>query len=138
MAVIMVVDDEPEVRQLIETVVRKAGHEVVTAADAGSAFALLDREPAAIFVDIDMPGETGVEFVLRLREHPRCAHVPVAFVTAYRERARPLLSTGAEPGVVDVIDKPFRLDVITRTLDRMLAIGGVDGDVEGGVAPAAG
>lgn len=133
MAVIMVVDDEPEVRQLIETLLTKSGHEVLSAADAGSAFAMLERgpggepgrEPAAIFVDIDMPGETGVEFVLRLREHPRCAHVPVAFVTAYRERARPLLSTGAEPGVVDVIDKPFRLEVITKALERMLAVGAI-------------
>lgn len=119
MALIMVVDDEPEVRQLIETVLTKAGHEVVVAADAGTAYDSLHLGPAAIFVDIDMPGETGVEFVLRLREHPTCADVPVTFVTAYRERARPLMSTGAA-GIVDVIDKPFRLEAITQVLERML------------------
>jgi CheY-like chemotaxis protein len=119
MAVIMVVDDEPEVRQLMETIIVRAGHEVVSAADASHAWSQLDRRPRAIFVDIDMPGETGVELVLRLREHPDHADVPVAFVTAYRERARPLVSTGAA-GIVDVIDKPFRMEAITDCLRRML------------------
>lgn len=120
MAVVMVVDDEPEVRTLLETVVKKAGHEVICAADAGDAWSQLSRNPEAIFIDIDMPGETGVEFVLRLREHPSCADVPVVFVTAYHERARPLMASGA--GIVDVIDKPFRLELVTDRLEKMLEI----------------
>ena len=120
MAIVMVVDDEPEVRTLLETVVQKAGHEVVSAADAGDAWSRLDRNPEAIFIDIDMPGETGVEFVLRLREHPSCADVPVVFVTAYRERARPLVASGA--GIVEIIDKPFRLELVSDCLEQMLEI----------------
>ena len=127
MALIMVVDDEPEVRQLMETIISKAGHEVLSAADASHAWSQLDRRPQALFVDIDMPGETGVELVLRMREHPDHADVPVAFVTAFRERARPLVSTGAA-GIVDVIDKPFRMEAIIDCLRRMLEPGGA-GDV---------
>jgi len=119
MATVLVVDDEPEVRTLLATVIEKAGHEVLTAADAGEAWALLSKKPAVIFADIDMPGETGIELVLRLREHPTCAEVPVIFVTAYRERAIPLVSTGA--GIVDVIDKPFRMEQVTDRLAQALA-----------------
>lgn len=121
MARVMVVDDEPEVRELLTSMLTRAGHQVVSAPDAATAYHLLNEPPQAIFVDIDMPGETGVEFVLKLREHEACAKVPVAFVTAFRERARPLLSTGAA-GVVGVVDKPFRLETITATLEKMLGV----------------
>lgn len=136
MATVMVVDDDPEVRTLIESIVAKEGHEVLAAADGSNAWSMLEREPAAIFVDIDMPGETGVEFVLRLREHPVCAEVPVVFVTAFRERARPLVSTGA--GVVDVIDKPFRIDDIKDRLARMLEIHAGGAEAAEGFTPSAG
>jgi len=116
----MVVDDEPEVRKLLERVLSGAGHQVLQAADAAEAWRLLDREPAAMFVDIDMPGETGVEFVLRLRDSKEGLRVPVTFVTAFRERAMPLVSSGT-PGIVDVIDKPFRFERVLSALDRMLA-----------------
>jgi DNA-binding response OmpR family regulator len=45
--------------------------------------------------------------------------VPVVFVTAFRERARPLVSSGT--GIVDIIDKPFRVEQITDRLELMLA-----------------
>src|SRR5688572_9874624 len=109
MATILIVDDEPEIRELIAMAVEKAGHEALRAADVGEAWALVtERGPSLVFADIDMPGETGIELVLRLREHPDHATLPVIFVTAYRERAHPLLSTGI--GAVDVIDKPFRME----------------------------
>lgn len=119
MATILIVDDEPDVRSLLETIVSKQGHTVLTAADTGGAWGHLDENPAAIFIDIDMPGETGVEFVLRLRHHRTCSNIPVTFVTAYRERARPLVASGA--GMVDIIDKPFRIETIQTKLDEMLA-----------------
>ena len=118
MATVLIIDDEPEVRNLLESYVTKSGHQPLCAGDAGEAWALLEQEPKLILADIDMPGETGVEFVLRLREHPTCADVPVIFVTAYRERAHPLMSTGA--GVVGVIDKPFRMETVVKMVDKML------------------
>ena len=119
MAKVLVLDDQPEVRQLLGSVVEKAGHDVLRAENADEAWGLLDQRPALIFADIDMPGETGVEFVIRLREHPHGADIPVVFVTAYRERAAPLTAS-ASAGIVDVIDKPFRLETITQTLHQFL------------------
>ena len=66
----------------------------------------------------DMPGEPGTAFVARAHADPRWAQVPVVFVTAFRDRAEPLLEN--DPAVVDIIDKPFRLDQVLRLLDRMV------------------
>ncbi len=120
MAKVLVVDDEAEVRTLLESVVKNGGHEVLTAADATAAWELLKEKPEALLIDIDMPGESGVEFVLRLREHPTCSDIPVVFVTAFRERARPLVSSGA--GLVDIVDKPFRIEAVQEKLGEMLKI----------------
>ena len=119
MAIVLVVDDEPDIRNLLKTIIEKAGHAVHTASDAGEAWALLEKRPDIIFADIDMPGETGVELVLRLRDHASCGAVPVIFVTAHHERAVPLLATGA--GIVDVIDKPFKVERVLRSLETGLA-----------------
>ncbi len=118
MAKILVVDDEPEVRELICSVVKQSGHEAIAAADTAQAWDQMHEELQGIFVDIDMPGESGVEFVLRLRQQGK--DIPVTFVTAYRDRARPLLNSGAVN--VDVIDKPFRLEEVTAQLGKMLAL----------------
>lgn len=125
MARIMVIDDEPDVRNLIESIVRNEGHEVLTAPDAAGAWKILEEDPDSkklqvLLVDIDMPGESGVEFVLRLREHPRWHDIPVVFVTAYRERARPLVASGA--GLVDIVDKPFRIEALQSKLGEMLQV----------------
>ncbi len=124
MAVVMVIDDDPEVRGLLESIVQKGGHEVIAAADASNAWMRLDRNPEAFFVDIDMPGETGIEFVLRLRAHPDFAASPLVFVTAFRERARPLFSSGGQN--IGIIDKPFRVEQIEGALETMLKIAGGD------------
>jgi len=118
MARVLVVDDDPEIRNLITTILRNNGHEPVAAADVGEAWGLLASNIALAMVDIDMPGETGVELVLRMRDHEPVAGIPVIFVTAYRERAHPLISSGA--GRVDIVDKPFRMEVITARIAAML------------------
>jgi CheY-like chemotaxis protein len=114
---VLIVDDQPEVRTLLAAVVKRAGHDVLVAADVPAAWSQLEQKPHLIFADIDMPGETGVQLVLRLRHHPTCAHVPVVFVTAYRERAAALVR--ADPAVLEVIDKPFRIEAIAAALQRV-------------------
>jgi DNA-binding response OmpR family regulator len=120
---VMIIDDQPEVRNLLATVVKKEGHEVFTYADAAGAWAELDQKPALILADVDMPGETGVQFVMRLRSHPTCSAVPVMFVTAFRDRVAALVR--ADPAVVEVIDKPFRIETIIAALRKLFDLGPV-------------
>jgi DNA-binding response OmpR family regulator len=122
MATVLVIDDDFEVLGLLRDVIAKAGHRVLTARSASEAWALLPERPAAIFVDIDMGEESGVAFVARLREHPTCARTPVAFVTAHADRAKPLIASGT--GIVDVIQKPFRIELLMVRLNQMLKMPG--------------
>ena len=122
MAKVMIIDDEFEVRNLLAEVLRKEGHQVLAAQSATEAWGMLDERPQAIFVDIDMGEESGVTFVSKLREHPVCGHTPVVFVTAHPQRAKPLIRAGS--GVVDVIVKPFRIELVKQRLAQMLKMPG--------------
>ena len=118
MARVLIVDDDPEVRELLVGVVARAGHQVIEAADSLHAWDALHQDPQAILIDIDMPGESGTDMVARARLNPRWQNTPVVFVTAFRERAEAALQN--DPAVVDIIAKPFRLDQVMRRLHRIV------------------
>lgn len=118
MAVVVVADDDAKIRSMLGSIIEKLGHTVFTAADAAEVMALLRHDPQLLVLDIDMPGETGVELVMKLRHHPQLAQLPVIFVTAFPERSRPLQLTGL--GAVKVISKPFHLPEIQTTVRDML------------------
>jgi len=81
---ILVVDDDPDARELIATVLRQEAAEPQLAANVREALALLDtRTPDLVVTDIAMPHATGFELVERMRADQRWASVPVIAVTAY-------------------------------------------------------
>ncbi len=118
MAKILVVDDDAAVRDVLTSFFEKEGHEVLQAASVAEAWDALDQEPQAIFADVDMPAETGVDLVFRLRQHPAHADLPVAFVTAYAARSSPLQQSGR--GAQLVIAKPFRRETVLQALNQLL------------------
>jgi len=60
MALVLVVDDEPDIRELVRINLEQAGHRVVTAADGDEALASVRHEPPdALFLDVRMPGTDG-------------------------------------------------------------------------------
>lgn len=127
MVSVLIVDDEPDIRELLSTIITKEGHVVLSAANVAEAWSLLAQGPAAAFVDIDIPGETGVEFVFKLRQSSATKDLPVVFVTAYPDRSRALQITGQ--GAVKVIAKPFRMEQIVGALHLMLHTQVSDADI---------
>ena len=89
MAIILIVEDRPIDRQLLATILRTRGHELVEASDGKEALdALKQISPDLVVSDILMPRLDGYEFVRRMREIPGLAATPVIFYTAtYHERA---------------------------------------------------
>jgi two-component system OmpR family response regulator len=109
---LLVVDDEPNIRELLSASLRYAGFEVATAADGQQALALAESfRPDLLVLDVMMPGLDGFGVVRRLRQSGK--HTPVLFLTA-RDAAEDKVS-GLTLGGDDYVTKPFSLDeVIAR------------------------
>lgn len=84
MAHILVVDDDRDLRGLVDFRLRKAGHEVLTAADAPSALALVDERgrPDLAILDVMMPGMSGLDLLVELRKRDGLADLPAIFLSA--------------------------------------------------------
>ncbi|MDQ3473614.1 MAG: response regulator, partial [Acidobacteriota bacterium] len=83
---ILIVDDEPDTRDMLKAGLSRCGAEVVAAASAGEAFAALGADhPGLLISDIGMPGEDGYEFIRRLRKLPakEGGRIPAIALTAY-------------------------------------------------------
>src|SRR4051794_40967794 len=84
---LLVVDDEPNIRELLSASLRYAGFEVETASDGQQALAMAESfRPDLLLLDVMMPGLDGFGVVRRLRQSGR--HTPVLFLTARRRRRR--------------------------------------------------
>jgi diguanylate cyclase (GGDEF)-like protein len=112
---ILIADDDPYIRQLLEIVLSDNGYEVVSASDGHELVRLAqDRAPSLILVDLAMPRMDGYEAIRQLRNDTRTAHVPMLILTA-RTGANDIV-IGFETGADDYIAKPFD---ITELLARV-------------------
>jgi DNA-binding response OmpR family regulator len=103
---VLVVDDEPMVRETLGQVLSDEGYVVDLAVDGEAA---LDRvhaaRPDAILLDLMMPGMNGRQFLQALRDEPAYATIPVMIMTAVHG-----LEISATLGASEVVEKPFNVD----------------------------
>ena len=126
---LLVVDDEPNIRELLSTSLRFAGFEVHTAADGQEALRQAEKvRPDLLVLDVMMPGLDGFAVTRRLRERGR--DVPVLFLTAKDDVSDRV--TGLTVGGDDYVTKPFSLEEVVARIRAVLRRTG------GGVDPAAG
>ena len=106
MARVLVVDDDPDVRNLVELKLRLEGLEVVTAGTGEEALAQLSVQDVDLVVlGLMMPGMDGIEVCRRIRDDARTAHLPVIMLTA-RAREKDV-ERGLTVGATDYVVKPF-------------------------------
>ena len=80
---ILVVDDEADINTVLSVTLRRAGYEVVSAADGVEAAEAFERQaPDLVLLDVMMPRADGLETLRRIRAHGPTAHVPVIMLTA--------------------------------------------------------
>ena len=114
---LLVVDDEPNIRELLSASLRYAGFEVATAADGQQALAMAaEFRPDLLVLDVMMPGLDGFGVVRRLRQNG--THTPVLFLTA-RDGAEDKVS-GLTLGGDDYVTKPFSLDEVLARIRAVL------------------
>ncbi len=105
-AMILVVEDEPAIRELVVLNLQQAGHRPVVAGSAEQALALVRESlPDMILLDWMLPGMSGVEFARRLKADGRTRDVPIIMLTARGDEQDKI--TGLETGADDYITKPF-------------------------------
>jgi CheY-like chemotaxis protein len=81
---VLVVDDEPNVRDYLAQILRDAGFNVVTASDGGEALEIIrSRPPDFISLDLVMPKKSGHKLLYELRKDKELARIPVVLVTAH-------------------------------------------------------
>jgi DNA-binding response OmpR family regulator len=104
---VLVVDDEPMVRETLGQVLSDEGYVVDLAVDGETALEYVHASrPDAILLDLMMPGMNGRQFLQALREQPAYAEVPVLIMTAVHGLEVNLATMGAS----EVVEKPFNVD----------------------------
>ena len=116
---ILVVDDEEDIRELIQYNLTKAGYSVVCASSGEEAL-LKAREarPAAIILDIMLPGIDGLEVCRQLKADPSLKNTPIVMASAKGEEAD--IVAGLELGADDYVSKPFSPGVLLARVKSVL------------------
>ena len=119
---ILVADDDDDVRELVVFRLERAGYEVVTAQTGEQAMEMArERRPDLCLLDVMMPGLDGFEVTRRLRSTDGLRDVPVLLLTASVQDAA--VAEGLDAGADDYVKKPFAPQEL---LDRVAAALGRD------------
>lgn len=103
---ILIVEDEPALREMLAMALEQGGFSVLEAGSAEQALPLIaDQLPALLLLDWMLPGMSGVELARRLKRDDATRHLPIIMVTARGEEEDKV--RGLESGADDYVTKPF-------------------------------
>lgn len=118
-ATIMIVDDEEDIRELVELNLRREGFNVIGSETGEQALKLLRSQPPDLIVlDLMLPGIDGLEVCREIKSDPRTKQIPIVMLTAKGEEAD--IVTGLELGADDYMTKPFSGKVLLARIRRLL------------------
>jgi DNA-binding response OmpR family regulator len=124
---VLLADDEPHIRYMLEYKLGRAGYAVLTASDGREAYELACEHHADLIVtDYQMPGGDGLELCKRLKSNARTASIPVLLLTArgYKVPASDLAQTNIQA----LMDKPFSPSSLLARIEELLDTPGAAGD----------
>ena len=117
---ILVVDDQPNIREVLQDALSEAGADVGTAPDGPTALASLSSlKPDLILLDLSMPGMSGWQVLEALSQRPETASIPVVLQTSAEDFRS--FDHARKQGVAAFISKPFRLGEVVETCRRIVA-----------------
>jgi two-component system alkaline phosphatase synthesis response regulator PhoP len=116
---VLVVDDERDIRELLQYNLSKEGFAVTTVATGEDALAAArHRRPDLVLLDLMLPGLDGLEVCRALKKDPRMHDIPVVMLTAKGEEAD--IVAGLELGADDYVTKPFSPRVVLARVRAVL------------------
>lgn len=111
---IMVVEDDPDISEILEYNLQQEGYDVVVCDDGEKALSMIEKNPPTLLLlDLMLPNKNGLEITRAVRKDERTFNMPIIMITARSEEMDVL--QGLELGADDYITKPFRpKEVIAR------------------------
>ncbi|MBX7137633.1 MAG: response regulator [Oligoflexia bacterium] len=116
---VLVVEDDPDQRNILEMVLKSSGYDVASASDGAEGFAAVQREaPDLIISDLMMPVVDGAQFVSRLKADQHFKNIPVLVLTvvADTDREFALLDSGAD----DYCEKTIQRKILLKRIENLL------------------
>lgn len=116
---ILLVDDEPGLREAVQAYLEDSGYTVYTATNGREGWETLQRsQPDLVITDVMMPQVSGYEFLKQLRDDPRFKTLPVIFLTARGMKSDRI--QGYDAGCDAYLPKPFDPDELVAIVTRLL------------------
>ena len=117
MQTILIVDDVQTDRDLLGTVVTRAGHHPIYATDGTQALELAKQsQPAMIFLDVVMPVQDGFKTCRALKADPKTSNIPVVLVTS--KKADSDKFWGKKQGADEHVGKPYTQEQVNELIQR--------------------
>ena len=111
---ILVVDDDPGMREILRCILTSDGFEVVSVSRGDEVLAQIESAlPDVVLLDVSLPGMGGIEVCRRIQADPRTVHMPVLLLTSDRRRETRLdgIAAGARDFLLKPVDRP---DLLVR------------------------
>jgi len=117
---ILIIDDDPDMRALLQETLAGAGHQIFTAADGNEALNIQRRTPVHLVItDIFMPGKEGLHTIQDFRaDFP---NVPIIAMSGRSEYSSEALSIAKQMGARNIFRKPFKLDDMVAAVWEIFA-----------------
>lgn len=116
---VLLAEDDPDIRLLVGTLLRRWGYEVMAAESGRDALAqAAARPPTLAILDIGMPPPDGIEVMRTLRAEPALRDVPVILLTAHAGEGR--AEEGLAAGAAGYLTKPFQSQALRKAIWSVL------------------
>ena len=117
MTKVLIIDDDPDIRILMDALMKQQGYEVQTAAHREEAMGKLEAfQPSVIFLDVLLSGSDGREFCQEIKSNSDMQHIPVIMFSAHPGAADNIESYGAD----DFITKPINTEALLQKMNRFV------------------
>lgn len=119
MAMILVVDDSPSLRQMLQIILQNSGHNVLCVENGKQALEMVSEvQFDLILSDFNMPQLTGPEFITTLRQLPQYRFTPVLLLTTETDEDKKQM--GRDAGASGWLIKPFDPEQLVHTVNSLL------------------
>ena len=115
---ILVVEDNPDAREMVSFILAAEGFSVITAEDGQAALELVKHQPPDLIItDIQMPNVDGIEMIKRLRQQFKSHNVPIVVMSAFGSGAT---QDAIDAGANRSAPKPMQVDYLIKLVKQLL------------------